>query len=65
MQKLSHTVKCTVGTTLIYSPDCHNYLAPLVKVAWWKKLMCTNSHHTANLNFPAKELTVRLLFWFL
>ena len=24
-----------------------------------------NSHHTANLNFPAKELRVRLWFWFL
>ena len=41
------------------------YLAPLVKVAWWKKLLFTNSHHTENLNFPAKELRVRLLFWFL
>ena len=27
-------------------------------MAWWKKLLCTNSHHTANLNFPAKELRV-------
>ena len=32
----------------------------LVKVARWKKLLCINSQHTANLNVPAKELRVRL-----
>ena len=34
----------------------------IVKMARWKKLLCINSHHTANLNFSANELRFRLLF---
>ena len=30
-----------------------------------EETLCINSHHAANLNFPAKELRVRPLFWFL
>ena len=36
-----------------------------LKVAQWKKLLCINSNHTANLNFSTKKLKVRLWFGFL
>ena len=36
----------------------HSYLC--VKVAWWKKLLCINSHHVANLKFIFLSLCVYL-----